>query len=168
MLDSLDAMIKGSWSSRAASHIGVVIKDHERDIGSLRQIFGYDWVITHDALLPIRHESGEVTQTHIKTWWSTTGLPHIELVQAVKGTVWEPRDAPYIHHMGYWVSDLSAASKRLAGLGMKLQATVDDGTGVPKIFAYYQQHDGMRLEIADGSRAERLLEALRQRPVPSR
>ena len=73
--------------------------------------------------------------------------PHLELVNAVPGTPWEYNEYSNLHHIGYLVDDVEAASQHLASNACPL-----GGHGVVAgTWAYHEDQLGFRLEIIDAA-----------------
>jgi hypothetical protein len=152
--------LEGLWTMQTASHIGIVVKDLEKGLREFGSSLEYDWVTTYDAETPVRSGDGSVRVVRVQTRWATIGPPHIELIQSVPGTVWETQNDSEIHHIGFWVDDLAAASERLAKLGFPLEATFDSESSQPTAFAYHSRPGAVRIELTDSSRRGQLLEVL--------
>lgn len=102
---------------------------------------------------------------------------HLELVQAVTGTVWE---APVsggagvfsAHHVGVWCDDVPGEFARLAASGAPLISTAFAGqeVGTASGFAYHGLEGslvgGLVVELVESSRRARFEEWFRGGPFP--
>jgi hypothetical protein len=136
------------------SHVGIVSPVPEATMRVLDATVAGPWFLSHDAELSVWMAGHAVAQgVHLTTWWSVSGPTHIEIVQAVPGTIWDA-PAPVLHHMGYWVPDLAVASGALNAAGSPVEVHGVDGAGVITTFAYHRGADGLLIELTDGSRRE--------------
>jgi catechol 2,3-dioxygenase-like lactoylglutathione lyase family enzyme len=82
-------------------------------------------------------------------------LPHVELVQAVAGTVFQPAPGNGWHHVAFWSPDLGPDVAALERQGYTREAWgrgADDGLA---FFAYLVAPSGHRVELVNvGYRAE--------------
>jgi hypothetical protein len=86
--------------------------------------------------------------------FSASGPVLLELIQAVPGSVWQPRDEDYYHHIGYLLPKerFVETSRRLDSIGLHLEATRWHPSGAPHRWVYHRQAGGMRLELVQQSR----------------
>ena len=129
------------------SHIGMVVPDREAAIAELEPLYG-PWVRlrpreggTHIV------RDGRRSTVRLTVAWTEAGPVHLELLQGLPGTVWEPRPHGYIHHYGFQVDDLEAVSARLVEAGMAVEVTRWHESGRPFGFAYLTMPSGLRVEI---------------------
>ena len=96
-----------------------------------------------------------VQQVPFHAIYNSDGPHHLELVQAVKGTLWTVPGAGHAHHMGYWAKDVGAASRYLESKGLPRVAAIgarsesDTGRAV-----YHQGRAGVYIELVDPAGAE--------------
>ena len=90
----------------------------------------------------------------LRVAFTRSGPMHIELLQGVPGTVWEPREKAYLHHTGYWVAAdrLADLSQRLDDAGMAREACRWDDSGEPVGWAYHSWPAGGRIELVEEGR----------------
>jgi hypothetical protein len=131
------------------THVCLVVPDREQAIDELTPVVG-EWV-----RLPPREGGTDITTSagrttvHLTVAWSKAGPVHIELIQSLPDTVWEPRRAGYLHHIGYRVDDVAHASDQLVAAGMSVEVTRWQESGLPHGFAYHTVPGGLRVEISD-------------------
>jgi len=82
---------------------------------------------------------------------SRQGPPYLELGQNVPGSpIWHSDGQPIsVHHLGFWVEDVEAASARLSEAGFPFEA---GGLAADGQLRYaYHQVGGMRIEVCERS-----------------
>jgi len=99
---------------------------------------------------------------HLSVAWTLAGPVHVELIEGLPGTVWEPRPTGYLHHLGYQVDNLVAASEGLVAAGMQVEVTRWQESGRPLGFAYHTVPGGFRVELAEHASPVNLEELWRQ------
>jgi hypothetical protein len=78
--------------------------------------------------------------------YTMAGPLHLEIIQAVPGTLWERLG---IHHYGWFSDDLIADSAALTGRGLPLVATRDSEGGQPWQFVYHDCPPFGTIELVD-------------------
>ncbi|MFE4499162.1 VOC family protein [Rhodococcus sp. NPDC056743] len=129
-------------------HVAIVTDDPEAKMLELSELFGYTWGDMMGGPTTVTVPSGDSTvdtTVDLKAWYSLSE-PRIEIVQSVPGSVWTPTEGSGIHHLGYWVDDVSAASAELTRRGYAVEAVGNwpDGTAY---WAYHCSSSGPRIEI---------------------
>jgi catechol 2,3-dioxygenase-like lactoylglutathione lyase family enzyme len=128
-------------------HTGIVVTDLESALAELTKLGGYRWTQVLDSPFTVWTESGEQVVRFQCVY--SIDAPHLELVQAVPGTVWTPAPGNAVHHIGYFVDDLESSSQALSGAGLPLEACGSVDGQHPAVFAYHKGEDGIRIEIVD-------------------
>ncbi|MGE2735908.1 VOC family protein [Mycolicibacterium vaccae] len=126
-------------------HTGLIVADIESATERLSAAAGYTWTRPVEATLTVSTADGDVDVPFRFVY--SLQAPHLEVVQEVPGTVWTAPVGAAAHHLGYWVDDLSAASRRLEEAGYRLEAR-PAGESLTS-FAYYLDDTGVRIEIVD-------------------
>lgn len=104
----------------------------------------------------INIESSDGAETLIARYsYSKQGPSHLELIQRVPSSVWDA-DSRYFHHVGYWVSDLAAASNQLESSGFIREAIGGPTDLDEPIFTYHVAPSGARLELVSETFEEAL------------
>src|SRR5258708_35078705 len=101
-----------------AGHIGIVVEDLDTAISTFSHVVGRFRKLPRDpAGVPIQTAEG-TSVVDLRAAYSIAGPPFIELIQGVPGTLWDRRDRPYVHHIGYWVppDEMANAFARLTEL----------------------------------------------------
>ncbi|OHV35806.1 hypothetical protein CC117_19270 [Parafrankia colletiae] len=142
-------------------HTGLVVEHLDEAMDELGRLGGYGWLPPIEHTVPVWTPDGE-TPVRLRMVYSRDE-PLLELIEQVPGTIWMPSPGNPIHHLGYFVDDITAASRALVDAGVPLDAC---GTGPirPSGFAYHTTAAGLRIELAPRSvlRDMRALLAARQ------
>lgn len=141
-------------------HVGIVVDDLESAVRHFEEIYGV--VVRPFAESGYRCRIDGVEHSTVqRLGLSVDGPPHLELLRAVPGsTVWRP--APGVHHLGFVVDDLPAASEDLTRRGAPLwMGGVRDGD-CPAGTAYHSDALGLTIELLDRSTAKRLASRIEQ------
>lgn len=129
------------------THVGVVVRDLDRTMESMGAFAG-GWQTGPPHEFEVR--SGERRYAvSVERVFSTTGAVLVELIKAIPGSVWEPRESDYLHHFGYVVprQEFALLSRELESLGAALEATRWHPSGEPVRWAYHRWPGGARLEL---------------------
>jgi hypothetical protein len=130
-------------------HIGIVVDDVETAMAELAGQLGTAWRPVQEAEVPMLDGEGLVATVPMCFTYSAGGPPAVELVRTVPGTVFTA-EAGAVHHVGYWVDDLPAASAALSAGGWPLVATMAGGPdGGPSRFALHATGVGPLVELVD-------------------
>ena len=128
-------------------HVGIVADDISAAAARITAATGTQWTKPLGAQIVMRYPDGD-RLTEMKFKFTLT-KPYMEVVQAVPGTVFTPAPGNAVHHVAYWVDDLTAASAHLVSLGMPQEVCGVGEDGQPSIFAYHKGADGIRIEIVE-------------------
>ena len=129
-------------------HFAYVVPDLDVATKELGEIYQVDWAERARRQLRVRAAGEEPLDLDFWITYSTTGPPHIELIEGIPGSIWDPSDGPHLHHVGVWATgDLESAARRLVELGLPIVANgVDDG-GAPTRFTYHSNPYGPWIEL---------------------
>ncbi|OBF11297.1 VOC family protein [Mycobacterium sp. ACS4331] len=126
-------------------HVGLIVDDVEAAAARLTAAAGYEWTQPVQATLSVTADGNEMDVPFSFVY--SLQAPHLELVQAVPGSVWTAAPGQAAHHLGYWVDDLASAAAQLESSGFRLEAR-PTGDELSQ-FAYYIDPVGVRIEIVD-------------------
>lgn len=131
-------------------HFGVVVPDFEAALDELGATMGLEWGSVQRRTFGVRQPNGLV-EADFRVTYSLGDVPHFEVIEASRGTIWDPSAAGGVHHLGYWSRDLAADSAALTAAGYVWEATYDnpevDG---PFGFTYHRlPSTGLRIELVD-------------------
>jgi Glyoxalase/Bleomycin resistance protein/Dioxygenase superfamily len=133
------------------TQLGMVVEDLDAGIAELTPLLGCDWQIIRDGetLVPYRTPTG-VRELPVRGAETLTGPPYLELLQAIPGSVWEPRGTSYLHHVAYEVPDLPVAADEVERMGYQLLLTQ---VGPERLhgFGLYRAPSGGLYEIVDAA-----------------
>jgi catechol 2,3-dioxygenase-like lactoylglutathione lyase family enzyme len=126
-------------------HVGLVVDDIDAAAARFTAAAGYRWTKPVEATLSITTAGGDVEVPFCFVY--AVAAPHLELIQAVPGTIWTAPPGGAAHHLGYWVDDLCTAAAQLERAGYRLEAR--PAGDALSMFAYYTDPTGVRIEIID-------------------
>ncbi len=131
-------------------HVGVVVDSLERSMEEMGGQLSLTWVAPQHRNLTVDFR-GRVVNTDLRFTYSEQGPVHIELIESVPDTPWEPAS---MHHVGYWTDDLQATAREFDEAGMELDTTYDGPGPGPVGFGYWMGESGYRIEVVDGARRD--------------
>lgn len=127
--------------------VGLVVANLEATIEAFHKAFGYSFSQIVEGVLPTRDAEGDTTPPMRLA--VSLQKPQLELLEAVPGTSLVPPGGTGLHHIGYYVDDLQAASEALAAIGMPLRRGGFNGDTYPYSWAYHEMSDGTLIELVD-------------------
>lgn len=128
-------------------HIGIVVEDFDATCAQMSRTDGAVWSPTIETDLAVWTIDAGMQTYHFKAAYSVAA-PHLEIVQAIPGTMMAATPGKPIHHLGYWTDDLTGDSERLERLGHpRVLCAMENG----KLYgyAYHRTPDGLYQEIVD-------------------
>jgi hypothetical protein len=131
-------------------HVGIVVPSLEEGQAHFADLFGARWAPVIETPTAVRMADGSVATVDLRLVYSIDA-PHLELVEAVPGSVWVLNPHSNIHHIGFWSDDLRADRTRLHGGGCPLEVMGDSGGSEPLFWAYHKGRLGVRVELVDGA-----------------
>jgi glyoxalase/bleomycin resistance protein/dioxygenase superfamily protein len=140
-----------------AGHIGIVVADLDEGIDAFAPVVGrFKKLALAPSGIPMDTTSG-IQVIRFQAAYSLAGPPYVELVQGVSGSLWEPRSAPYLHHLGYWISlsQMASASAALAKLGFPWVASRAAEHGETPRLIHHARGE-VRVELVDERRKQEL------------
>ena len=130
-------------------HVGMVVPDLDEAMEDFSRQLGLSWAPLQHRELSLRHR-GSTVDTGLRFSYSREGPVHLELIEAVPGTPWEP--AGSMHHVGFWAEDLVATTRTLEAAGLSLDTTYENPSSDPVGFVYVIGNSGLRIELVNASR----------------
>jgi hypothetical protein len=158
-------MPTADWTS-ATAHVGILTRDLETAMAILSPMFELKWIRS-----PTPSAALVMTPSGLRRWnmphtaLSTEGPLRIELLQGDIGTVWSTERELEVHHVAYWVEDVSRSVAVLEKKGWTCEVAMVDGHSVPHTFAYMIMGGAVRTElraVADRPATMRRLGSLTQ------
>lgn len=129
--------------------VGLLVLDLAKAMDDIGGWLGVDWTAIADSPLELETSEGRES-VGLRYVYSTKGPVFLELIEATGTGYYAPSQGPHLHHVGRWVSDLSAASARLEREGLALEAAgVGEDGQSPALFAFHRGDHGMRVELVD-------------------
>ena len=130
-------------------HTGVVVDDLDAARDELGERLGLTW-FEGGAEVCVLSEQGARTVASAYAL-SREGPHHLELCQAVPGTVWTATPPGQTHHLGYWVDDVTEASTALDASGTARVAAIAMAEDAPAMCAYHRTASGLLIEVVSRS-----------------
>jgi catechol 2,3-dioxygenase-like lactoylglutathione lyase family enzyme len=129
-------------------HTGVVVPDLDAGMDRMTRLAGHRFMTPLEVETPMWQAGVGATVVELRFAYSLEA-PHLELIQAVPGTTWSVVPGRALHHLGYWVDDLSATCRALEEQGLALEMCGGDDPATPTRFGYHLGPDGLRIEVVD-------------------
>ena len=128
-------------------HSGVLVRDLTAAMTDLGESLGVEWASIRSVEQAVWTPAVGVATVPIRFTYSVMGPQHIELVEGPAGSVWEPGEAPGVHHVGVWVDEVETEGCRLLHRGWRMVAAhraPDAGLGM---FTYVAPPSGLIVEL---------------------
>src|SRR6476620_8823102 len=92
-------------------HVGIVVPDLVAGRPHLEDLLGMVWgpIMEYDA--EFRDASGDAEMFHLRLCYSTVAT-YLELIEELRGTVWECNEYSNLHHIGFWSDAVEADADR--------------------------------------------------------
>jgi hypothetical protein len=142
-----DDSSRGVVSHADLFHTGIVVDDLDAAKDELGSTLGVTW---REGGADVRLTDADGVRT-VRTAYvlSVEGPHHVELVQAIEGTIWTAASPGHAHHFGYWVDDVETTAAALANVGSEQVASIAIKDGRPPMCTYHRSRNGLFLEIVD-------------------
>jgi hypothetical protein len=115
-------------------HVGYAVPNLESAMADLAEMFGLEWAAISERSATIQDPQYGLIEAEFRVAYSTTGPPHVEVIQSITPTMWTT-DSSYLHHLGMWARDIEADSATLERRGMPRYAHgVSDDGGLRFVF----------------------------------
>ena len=134
----------------AIYHVGYVVENLNDAMVQFSEAIGVRFV-DHFVTATYRDAGNSIVTVELHTSFSLDGPTHLELIEAMPGSIWEIGSGPGLHHIGLWTDDVPAEAARLARAGLTAVASsVDpDDEASPGYFSYHRNPQGSLVEIVD-------------------
>jgi catechol 2,3-dioxygenase-like lactoylglutathione lyase family enzyme len=134
----------------AMYHVGIVVPNLEDGQAHFTDLFGARWAPVMETPTAMRTADGSVATVDLRLVYSVDA-PHLELIEAVPGSIWVLNPHSNIHHIGFWSDDLASDWAKLHGGGCPLEVMGDSGGSEPLFWTYHNDRLGVRVELVDGA-----------------
>jgi len=131
-------------------HVGIVVPSIEDGQAHFADLFGVRWAPVIEAPTAVRTADSTVSTVNLRLVYSVAA-PHLELIEAVPGSIWVLNPHSNIHHIGFWSDDLGGDAERLHGGGCPLEVMGDSGGSEPLFWSYHGDRFGVRIELVDAA-----------------
>ena len=131
------------------AHVGIVTSDLDAAMASVGGMLGLMWEEPFDGSLapPFTAGDGAPTPGLRRTTTSLGGPMRIELLEGQPGSVWHTTALAELHHVAYWVDDVTGTAERMIDDGWSVEVTIMDDDSRPSLFAYMTKPGEARMEI---------------------
>ncbi len=133
-------------------HVGHLVADIDRAMADIGDVTGLQWTrvqhVSNRSVWTPQRGAEEVALTFV---YSRSGPQHIELLCGAPSSIWDPRTATGVHHVGVWSDSIPTDAERFIAGGWTLAAAArapQDGFGA---FAYVMAPTGMIVELVVSS-----------------
>jgi catechol 2,3-dioxygenase-like lactoylglutathione lyase family enzyme len=130
-------------------HVGIVVPNLDRAMEALSAHLGIEWMGVFDPTLPMRDAERGTRDVSLHIALGPAQPPRLELIEAIPGSPWQlDDDRMLLHHLAYYVDDLRADSRSVAGPCPIEIEGVGEAGDIPRTFTYHL-HDGLRFELLE-------------------
>jgi hypothetical protein len=139
----------------ALYHVGYVVENLNDAMGQFGDAIGVRFM-DHFVTARYRDAGNSIVTVELHTSFSLQGPTHIELIEAMPGSIWDIGSGPGLHHIGLWTDDVPAEAERLARAGLPAVASgVDSGDeSSGGYFSYHSNPQGSLVELVDISKQQ--------------
>ena len=104
-------------------HTGIRVHDLDAAMVEMGSKLGVTWAtVQHSDDRAVWTPETGLIEVPLTFVYSCEGPQHIELLQSPPGSPWHAGDSPGVHHVGIWVDDVAAATKRCVTDGWNVAA----------------------------------------------
>lgn len=129
-------------------HIGVVVQDLDKAMHELGGALGYKWSEVRDMSLDFITPAGPGNLS-ARVVFTRQGPPWLEVIEGPAGSIWSAVKGNALHHLAYYVDDLTLERERLAALGMEFEVGGRGPDGQVTGFAYLKSPVSGRIELVE-------------------
>jgi len=131
------------------AHVGIVTNDLDAAMASVGGMLGLTWEEPFDGSLapPFAFGDGTPAPGLRRVTTSLGGPMRIELLEGQPGSVWYTTAPTELHHVAYWVDDVTGSAEALVDEGWSVEVTIMGEDARPSLFAYMTKPGEARLEL---------------------
>ncbi len=131
------------------AHVGIVTSDLDRAAALLSQQFGLQFPAATDgtAAPPFADGLGRPLPGLVRSTTSAGAPLRVELLEGRPGSVWHTTELTRLHHIAYWVDDVTHAADDLVAAGWQVEVTLAAPDARPRGFAYLTRPGDARIEL---------------------
>ena len=144
------------------AHVGIVTCDLDAAMAAIGGLLGLTFGDPFDGAgaPPFARGDGAPAPGLRRVTTSLGGPMRVELLEGLPGSVWHTEELTRLHHIAYWVDDVTTAAEALVADGWMIEVTVANPDARPIGFAYLTKPGQARVELTDGSDLDQTLEQL--------
>jgi catechol 2,3-dioxygenase-like lactoylglutathione lyase family enzyme len=131
------------------AHVGIVTGDLDAAMASVGGLLGLTFEEPFDGSLAPPFVAGDGTPTPgLRRVTTSLGAPmRVELLEGQPGSVWHTTALAELHHVAYWVDDVTSAAEALVADGWSVEVTIMGADARPTGFAYLTKSGEARVEV---------------------
>jgi catechol 2,3-dioxygenase-like lactoylglutathione lyase family enzyme len=131
------------------AHVGIATCDLDQAMASVGEMLGVTFGEPFDGSLAPQFHAGDGTPLPgLRRVATSLGGPmRVELLEGEPGSVWETTAPAEMHHVSYWVDDVTGIAEALVADGWTIEITIMGDDGRPTQFAYLTKPGEARLEV---------------------
>lgn len=130
-------------------HTGLIVNDLDKAMDQMGHSLGLRWAPPKESRTPLLGPDG-VANRHVRFTYSLHGPHFVELLEQLDATPYlNLTGGRYIHHLGYFTDDLTAAAAGLeaAGYRRELSGVPENGLLTRASFHHNPESPGMWIEL---------------------
>jgi catechol 2,3-dioxygenase-like lactoylglutathione lyase family enzyme len=131
------------------AHVGIVTDDLDAAMVSVGELLGVTFEEPFDGSLAPPFAAGDGTPVPgLRRVTTSLGGPmQVELLEGQPGSVWDTTEPAELHHVAYWVDDVTTAAEALVADGWTVEVTLLSDHSRPTGFAYLTKPGEARVEV---------------------
>jgi catechol 2,3-dioxygenase-like lactoylglutathione lyase family enzyme len=131
------------------AHVGIVTNDLDAAMASMSGLLGLTFEEPFDGSLapPFAFGDGTPAPGLRRVTTSLGGPMRVELLEGLPGSVWHTTAPAELHHVAYWVDDVTSAAEALVADGWSVEVTIMGADSRPTEFAYLTKPGEARVEV---------------------
>ncbi len=131
------------------AHVGIVTADLDAAMSSVGALLGVTFDTPFDGSLapPFATGDGSPAAGLRRVTTSQGGPMRVELLEGQPGSVWHTTELASLHHIAYWVNDVTSAAEAMVAEGWSIEVTIASPDARPVGFAYLSKPGEARVEL---------------------
>jgi catechol 2,3-dioxygenase-like lactoylglutathione lyase family enzyme len=133
------------------AHVGIATCDLDAAMAAVGGLLGLTFEEPFDGSLAPPFAAGDGTPSPgLRRVTTSLGGPmRVELLEGLPGSVWHTTALAELHHVAYWVDDVTGTAEALVGDGWTVEVTIMGDDSRPTAFAYLTKPGEARVEVTE-------------------